>query len=411
MSPSVAGPGAATPHILWSLSTLDPGGIEMFTVQVIPRMMGRVRVTVLLTEGRGELYDELAATGVRIIEAPLRGKFHRERIIRAEKILREISPDIVHTHSISTHYLIRIAGILAGAPVILPHLHGMMEASLRPGLFRRERRLLRSTDRVLFVSEAAREEYERLVLDGEPTARSLRERLEVVHDGVDLATFSNASHDAVDALRRFYDFPQGAPVIGKIGRLHPVKNLELLIEVVARLNLWNPELRCLVVGDGPADYKEHLDALCRRRGVSGRLVFTGFRRDIPAHLKLMDVVVQTSHSEGLPRVVLEAFAAGKPVVAARIPGMDELIEHGVNGYLEPGDSPDAIAGRVRELLEDAGRRGEFSREARSRARRYDLDTYVERMLDIYGRAAGRQPGSVRRARAIFRARFRILRRI
>lgn len=411
MSSPDSSPTASGPHVLWALSTLHLGGTEVFSVQVIPRLMKRARVTVLLTEGRGELYDELAATGVSVVEAPLKGKFHRERITRAERLIRELSPDVVHTHSLSTHYLIRIGAILAGTRVIVPHLHGMVEASLRPGLYRRERRLLDSTDRVLFVSDAARADYERIVLGGEAEAGRLRERLEVVHDGLDLSVFANGVRDPVEALRRQYGLADGAPVIGKIGRLHPVKNLELLIEVVARLRERVPGVRCLVVGEGPPEYRAQLEGLCRSRGVGENVIFTGFRRDIPAHLKLMDVALLTSHSEGLPRTVLEAFASGTPVVAARIPGMDEVVQEGVSGYLAAKDSPGEFAGRVAELLEHPERRAAFSREARQRAERYDLDAYAGRLLDLYAAAAQRRPAGLARARALFRARYRMFRRI
>lgn len=399
------------PRILWVLSSMEVGGTEVFTLQMLPHLQRRADVTVLLTEGRGPLFEALQATGVPIVEEKLRGKFHRERILRAAELIRGLGPDVVHTHSFSTHYLLRIAAILAGTRAIVPHLHGMARPSFSGKLALRERRLLPCTDAVLFVSAAARTDFEQVVAPEGGLSPALKARLHVVHDALDLSDSTRCGPDAVAALRREHGIEAGSPVIGKVGRLHPVKNLELLIEIVARLRPRHPSIRCLLVGEGAPDYEAHLRERAASRGVAENILFTGFRTDIPAHFALFDVALLTSHSEGLPRMVLEAFAAGTPVVARRIPGLDEVVGDGESGFLVESGSPDAFAERVSQVLENKDLRAKLGEGAKRRASEFDLPAYMDRLMDIYRHALEEQPASLRRARGLARAKFHILKRV
>lgn len=398
-------------HVLWALSSMEMGGTEIFSLEIVPRLMRRARVTVLLTERQGELYDKLKATGVDIVEERLPGKFHRERIHRARRTIRRLAPDIVHTHSLSTHYLIRVASIMARTPVVIPHLHGMIDIRLKGTLKQREQRLLPCTDRMLFVSRAVLDNFREIVLGGPSPADHLESRLEVIHDGVDIENFSRERKAEWDALRAEYGIPQDAPVIGKVGRLDPVKNLELLIDVVRLLKPRFPSIRCVLVGDGRSEYRSHLEQQAKSRGVGENVIFAGYRMDTAAHFGLFDVSMLTSRSEGLPRSIIESMAAGTPVVASDIAGMNEVIEHGVSGFLAPAREAEAFAAYVGRLLEDPELRHRLAAEGRRRARDYDLDSYTDRLLELYQRALEKPCPRVRRSRRLFRAKYMALKRI
>lgn len=400
-----------SPHVLWALSSMEMGGTEIFSLEIIPRLMRQARVTVLLTERKGELYDKLRATGVEIVEERLGGKFHRKRIGRARQLICDLAPDIVHTHSLSTHYLIRIASILARTPVILPHLHGMLDNRFKDTLKQRERRLLPCTDRMLFVSRAVLDSFRDVVLNGSPDFGRFEDKLEVVHDGVDIAAFNQPRKAEGEELRREYGIPEGAPVIGNVGRFDPIKNIELLIDVVRVLKQRYPAIRCLLVGDGRSEYRSHLEQRCKSRGVADNVVFAGYRMNTAAHFGLFDVSLLTSRSEGLPRSVVESMAAGTPVVATALPGLDEVIENGVSGYLVPGREAGGIAERVVQLLEDRALRDRLASGARARAKHYDLDRYTDRLMGLYRSALETRSPRVRRSRRLFRIRYAALKRI
>lgn len=390
---------------------MEAGGTEIFSLEIIPRLMRRARVTVLLTERRGELYEKLKATGVEIVEERLRGKFHRDRIGRAQRLIHNLSPDIVHTHSLSTHYLIRIASILARTPVILPHLHGMVDIRFKGMLMRRERRLLSCSDRILFVSQAVQDNFSDRVLSGPGFMDTLQGKFEVIHDGVDLTAFGQPRESEWKALRSEYGIPEGAPVIGKVGRLDPVKNFEVLIDTVRLLKDRFPAIRCVLVGDGRPEYRSHLEQRCRSREVEENVIFAGYRMDVPAHFGLFDVSLLTSRSEGLSRSVIESMAAGTPVVASGIPGMDEVIEDGVTGFLATRGEPAAFADRIARLLEDGELRNRISSAARERVKLYDLESYTDRLMQLYESTLEAPCPRIRRSRRLFRAKYAALKRI
>jgi glycosyltransferase involved in cell wall biosynthesis len=197
-------------------------------------------------------------------------------------------------------------------------------------------------------------------------------RVAVVHNGVDVSLFQPA--EATGALHRELAVDESTVLVGAIGRLVPWKALETLLEAAARLRAVGPAAAYLIVGDVVTDAANR-PALRDRLDLGARVHFLGERADVPRILAGLDVLVHTAIDEPFGRVLIEAMAAGKPVVATRGGGVSEIVEDGVTGYLVAPRDAAAVADRV-ALLADRRRRSAMGRAGRQRAlTHFSLDAY------------------------------------
>jgi len=209
------------------------------------------------------------------------------------------------------------------------------------------------------------------------TAPQAWPRLHVVRCGVDPTQFQLAEHGSEGPVR-----------IAAIGRLDPIKGYPLLLEACARLGAkgvdWNLEL----VGDGPL--RGDLERLARDLGIEARVRFAGALAadDIPALLRRMNLFVVSSFMEGLPVVLMEAMAAGLPVVATRVAGVTELVEEGVSGFLAPPGSVEELQGALERAMAARSRFAELGHHGRRRVERdYDIRGSARALLELFGRHA------------------------
>jgi glycosyltransferase involved in cell wall biosynthesis len=199
-----------------------------------------------------------------------------------------------------------------------------------------------------------------------------------VPNGVDAARF--ALDDDPAQMRSEYGLPARGPVIGTVGRLTALKRQDVLLNGFARLD--HPTARLLIVGDGPA--REELVNLAARLGITDRVVFAGYRERPERALAAMDVFALTSDSEGMPLAILEAWAAGKPVLATRVGGVPELVADGRTGVLFPAGDDAALAYRLNRLLADVPAAAAMGAAGRALVReRYDTRAMAATYLGHY----------------------------
>ncbi|MEA3409443.1 MAG: glycosyltransferase, partial [Candidatus Eisenbacteria bacterium] len=240
-----------------------------------------------------------------------------------------------------------------------------------------------------------------VVVNSAAAARELSERFHVPESkvenigvGTDLEKISGAA--PAEELRRELGLG-GSKVVGVVAKLSPVKDHGRFLAAAALISGAYEDVRFLVVGDGSE--RTRLEREAGELGLSGKVHFIGVRNDVPAVLKLMDVLVLTSLSEGSPNVLLEGMAAGVPVVATRVGGVPEVVEHGVSGFLvDPGDAP-GLSNAVLQLLTDADRAREMGAKGRATAvENYDINRVVMRVEDVFAglleRARGTAGGRV-----------------
>jgi glycosyltransferase involved in cell wall biosynthesis len=240
-----------------------------------------------------------------------------------------------------------------GVPVVAV-AHGWTAATLKVRLNEAlDRLVLRWFDAVVCVSAAQAARVRRA---GVP-----ERRIQVIRNAVNLPGRPDAGGRA--RALAFFQVPPAA-VVGAAGRFSPEKGFDVLVEAAARVLRDRPDVGFLLCGDGPL--RPALEAQIARHGLEGRVVLAGFRTDLDGLLPGWDLAVLASHTEGLPVFVLEALAAGVPVVATAVGGTPEVVDDGISGFLVPPADPAALAARIADALADDGRRRAMGRCGRRR---------------------------------------------
>jgi glycosyltransferase involved in cell wall biosynthesis len=234
------------------------------------------------------------------------------------------------------------------------------------------RYLARYTDKVVAVSGAVRKDI--IKYDGLAAGK-----VDVIRNGVNIERFSNID---CSALKSELNIAPGVPVIGTVGRLTLQKGQKFLLESISKLKDKFPGIVLLVVGDGPL--RVELEDYAEKIRIRNNVKFLGVRRDIPELLSAMDIFVLPSLWEGLTNALIEAMAAGKPVIATDIPQIREIVDSGNYGILVPVKQSDAIAQAVEQLLNDTPLAGDYGRAAYKRASSaFSIDDTVKKYTKLY----------------------------
>ena len=279
--------------------------------------------------------------------------------------------DLLHVNSYVPGNYARLAAALMQVPIVIDHWHGFTR-------FNAKRRLIcrllgRFTDLSLAVSRGVRD-Y--LVSQGGLDPAKVR----VVANGVDVAAIDSARPGPL--VRRELGLPESSPVIGLVGRLdHWGKGHKELFEAMAILKERHP-VHALIVGGGRRI--DEIKALAASLGLAGEVHFLGTRRDVPDLLNAMDIFVLPSYSEGVSLALLEAMAAGLPVIATSVGGTPEVVMDGENGLLIPPRDAEALAGALERLLGAPDFTKKLGQNARKHVREhYSLDRLGREINEIY----------------------------
>lgn len=279
------------------------------------------------------------------------------------RLIRAFRPAIVHTHTAKAGLLGRLAARLADVPVVVHTYHGhVLQGYFGPfktALFRGlEKALGPLTDALVTVSDAVKQD---LVEMGVARGAKIR----VIPLGLDLERLAGPLPRG--SLREPAGVPEEAPLVGIVGRLVPIKDVTTFLKGAAIVHKSLCEARFAVVGDG--EERTLLEREAADLGLSGIVHFHGWRREMDAVYGDLDAVVNTSRNEGTPVALIEALAAGKPVVATRVGGTPDLLGEGERGRLVPPGDPEALAAAVLETL----RSPVAARERALRGRGYVLE--------------------------------------
>jgi glycosyltransferase involved in cell wall biosynthesis len=284
--------------------------------------------------------------------------------------IRKGDYDIVHTHISKAGILGRLAAKCAGVPVIIHTYHGKVE-ELYDGSFKSrillacERMAARITDAIVAVSE----DTARISLEG---GIGSAPQYEVIHNGIDVGHFRNFVMGGGLPVEL-----NGKRLVGAIGSLTEEKGLDVLLRAWPRLLDQYPDLQLCLIGDGPL-------RSCLQDMARDRVYFTGNLDDVRPWLGEFEVLLLPSRREGLPTVVLEAMAMGRPVVASRIGGVPEVVLDGRTGLLVPPEDPVVLATAVGELLQDASRRQEWGRAGQERVKKeFGLEKMIRKLEQLY----------------------------
>ena len=307
-------------------------------------------------------------------------------LVRLYRHIRAGGYHIVHTHSSKAGVLGRVAAWLAGTPIVVHTLHSLVFHDYQPRLVNRTLWAIKKlcaplTDHYISVS--------RLIAEKAIAERiAPAERFTTIYSGMELEWFLDARPDAA-AVRRELGIPEGAPVVGKIARLFPLKGHDPLFDAIPAVVRALPGVRFLLVGDGIL--QEHLRA--RRGGFLENVAFARLvaRERIPEMISAMDVLVHTSLREGLARVLPQALAMGRPCVSFDLDGAPEVVIHEQTGLLvRPGD-PEGLAGALQRLLADPDLRRRMGESGRRRVDpAFRAETMTAEIAAVYRRLIRRR---------------------
>ena len=357
-------------RVLMLMTDLQRGGLPLRLVRLAEALRAfDIQPTVGSLAVRGPLSEHLESLGIETFSCDGRGPYDAACLERLARRVREVRPDLIHSALFHANIAARLVGRLdRPRPIITSTVTIEIE---------------RSWHRWLEALSADRSD--RHVANSEAVARHLRDdlgfppqQLEVIPNGLDVG--------AIDAVPRVdrgaWGFEKDVPLIVWAGRMDPVKNLNVFVEVIEAVSR-RRAVRAVLVGDGPE--RPRIEELIAERGLGGRITLAGWSEDVAGWIKTADLMLFPSRTEGSPNAVIEAMLCRCPVVASDLPATRELLWPGA-GRLCPALDVDGFSGAIEDLLDDAGSRERMVGTARARAEeRHDLPKVVARWVDLYGR--------------------------
>lgn len=262
------------------------------------------------------------------------------------QLIKEMKPDVVHTHAAKAGFVGRTAAWMAGVPVIVHTFHGhVFKGYFSPAKTRffieLERLTARMSDCIITLSEGLRREL------AEEYRITRKGRITVLPLGLDLGVFTKMARKT-GVFRQEQGIPADAPLIGIVGRITPIKNHPLFLKAAVEIRKQLPNARFVIVGDG--EIRAEIEAVVDQLGLREAVTFTGWQKDLAHIYSDLDVLVISSINEGTPVTVIEGLAACCPVVATAVGGVPDLLDQGKLGRLVAEQTPEALAKGILDTL-------------------------------------------------------------
>ncbi len=368
--------GTNGPGLAYVVNSLNPGGTEKLVVEMSVAFTSEFDVSVYCLDEPGVWASDLRGRGIPVHCLWRQPGLDLAIPTKLARHFRRCGTQIIHAHQCTPWFYAALSRLLYSAPRLLLEEHGRFF----PEVYKLKRVLLnrtlikRLTHRFVAVSEDIRQRLVRYEGLGGG-------QIDVVYNGV--RTESPLGPEDREALRRGLGFEPESFVVGTVGRFDPIKNLPLLVESLARACRELSTLRGLLVGNGPMFAQ--VGSLVKQAGLSNRIQMTGFREDARKLIQGMDLFVLSSFSEGTSMALLEAIAAGVPVVVTNVGGNPEVVANGYTGWVVPSDSADDLTAAILEAVKDLSKRQQF---ATAGQRRFEERFTFDRMIDGYRQQYG-----------------------
>jgi len=331
-----------------------------------------------ITLNPGPLADRIAAHGIPVVIIPEQSHSFLAIAREVRRVLGEGRPDIIHAHRYKENLLAALVTGGGRTSRLVQTVHGVLERpDGRLGLKATMIHALNSAVQALC--------YHRVLAVSRDIEARLRHRrnsarITYVANGIELST----ARSTVDRLvtRRSLGVGPDDVLIGTVGRLVPIKGLEVMLAVAARLAVDAPRAKFVVVGDGPlhSTLLEQAAVL----GIGDRVTFTGHRTDVPDLVAALDIFLMTSWHEGMPLALLEAMAQSRAVVATRVGGVPEVVEDGVSGLLATAGDATQLADRCGRLIASDELRATMGSAGRRRVQSaFSSEMLLDRLSSIY----------------------------
>ena len=347
----------------------DYGGCECHVLMLARGLKEAGHDVALFCHPDGRLRQEAESAGVPVRVVRNRSQIDPIAALRLIFQMCRFRPDVVHLHTPRDFVWGSLAARLVRTRALVFTRHVTFPVS--PLM----RRIYRMGDAVVCLADAVRD---MLLAQGLSPEKLVR-----IQPAIDTVPFVNPPPGSRESARAEWRLPETAVVVGAVGRLAVGKGQDIFLKAVSRLGA-DPSVRFLVVGDGPL--LESLQQEAAVLGIADRVIFTGFRSDMPEIMSALDIFVLASLSELAPLTIIEAQAAHCVALATRVGGVPELIEDGVTGMMVPPGDIEALANAMQALIADPGLRERLAAAGQEQAVcRFSLPRFVRETEALYGR--------------------------
>lgn len=361
-------------RVLYLSHAFMVGGAEEMVLNLVRTLPERYEPVVACIHHAGPIGEEIRRTGVPFSVLDLNPGVSRPiDVVKLRNALQQLAPTIVHTFLLTGSLYGRFAAMMAGVPVVIGTEVNIYEKK-RPSHARAEQWLMRGTDAVVVSAASVRDFYVEQV-NADPA------KVEVIYNAVDWSQLQSTM--SRDEFRDAIGVPRDAVAAGIIARLTEQKAHGVLFDAMAA----HPQLQQLhlvVVGDG--ELREPLKQRVAQLGLAGRVHFLGARRDLGNILGAVDLFTMPSLWEGLPLSLVLAMGAALPVVATRVAGVPEVVQHNVSGLLVAPGKSDELGDALARVATDATLRRSLGEQARAFVTpRFGFEQYVDSVTGLYDR--------------------------
>lgn len=357
-------------NILFINSIQMFGGGEVWMLNTLTALQERGHNTLLLCRPQTELAAKALSSGIKVKTLKIRGDFDPITIFKIFKIIKENRIQIVLTNMDKELRLGGLAARLAGVKAVIPR-RGIDYPLKNTWRYRFTYNVLAA--KIIANSEATKKS----LLKNSPWLKP--QKIKIIYNGIDISQFCI---QPPNGLLEEFKIPEHVPIIGFVGQLDERKGIANLLNAYKLVNKQLPQTRLLLVGDGKlrSFIEKQKDGLPN----PSNIVLTGFQEDIPGIMSLIDVLALPSYWEGFGLVLIEAMAAGKPVVTTKVSSMPEIVRDGVHGYLvEPGDST-ALAKALLKILTNAQSAVQMGAQGRQEVEQhFTLNRMIDKIEELF----------------------------
>lgn len=351
----------------------------MVAVQLTQKLRERGHRLTFLTELDSPSQMALMETDISVLSMSIRGYFDPSTVSKIRKCIRQEDVDLVHAHYSKDLWALvpALSQRAKRIPLVLTKHIGTM--SPKKDLLHRW--IYQRVDTIIAISRIIKQN----VIQTHPVRR---EKVEFIPNGVDLATFDPEAVDRIQ-VRASLGIPSDATVVGITGRLNWWKGYREFLEMAECVLKIKSQTWFLVVGGATICEEkeaEEIQNFARSLRLDGKVIFTGFRNDVPHLLSAMDIFVYPAYAEAFGLVLIEAMAMCLPVISSNCDGVPEIVVDGKTGSLIPSRDSMSLTDAVLEMLEHTGRMKRYGQAGRSRVLQFfDLEKGVSRIEDLYER--------------------------
>jgi glycosyltransferase involved in cell wall biosynthesis len=361
-------------RVMHVISNRNVGGTERMLTHLVPNFdKEQFESCLVCFNSPSILTKEWEQAGIEVHHLNMDRPVSITGIVRLLRFMRDWKPDILFVYGLRANLMARAARLFYRIPVLITCQRGIEDWKGKLAVFL-EKTTSIFVDRYIGVSKAC--------CDMLATREKIPSRkLKVIHNGISLVIPDDVQEKA-KTIKREYHYPEGAFIVGSVGRMHSVKGHEYLIDAAEELAKKYPNLFFVLVG------KDHrngeLQKRVEKKGLTDKFLFAGYHKEVVSWLATFDLFVLPSLSEGLPTVVLEAFFMQCPVVATDVGGTGEAVEHEKTGLLIPPADSRSLADAIRRLYEDSDLRNRLRWEGFKKA---NDEFTVKRMVQQYEETA------------------------